>query len=206
MLLENLILKKEEIPILHGACFQVPIHPKLLDTNIKLNENIAREVFPKATEEWYNDLIVYSKTLEDRNTKRWIDEVFLKKKPKIIKEYSYQMLDTLYWRDEIFNSKNGFASSLSISRNAGGSLYFKRGELSCEEFARFNGSTGYIQFSKDKALEFGFENKVIKLREGVSGVMVHVYTSHNIDYYPGALFLRNWAIFYINEAIKTIFK
>ena len=51
MQLENLIIKKDEIPILYEYCFQVPIHPKLLNQNVNIDENTARGVFSKAAEE-----------------------------------------------------------------------------------------------------------------------------------------------------------
>ena len=201
---EKLILRKEEIPILYENCFQVPIHPKLLDPTIKLDENIAKKVFAKAADEWYNELVEYADSLEEKNTQRWIREVFIKKKPKIKKEYGRQKLDTLYWEDSVFNLKNGFASSLSINRNAGGTLYFNRDTIDSEGFALFNSPGGYIRFSKDKALEFSFDNRIINLGEGSEGVNVHIYNLHNVDHYPGALFLRNWALLYLNEAMKQV--
>ncbi len=33
---------------------------------------------------------------------------------------------------------------------------------------------------------------------------IYVYHQHNVDYYPSALFLRNWAIAYLNEAMKQM--
>ncbi len=202
MQLEKLILKKEEIPVLYENCFQIPIHPRLLNPNIKIDKDLAKKVFPKATEEWYYDLVRYSKTLKEEKSRKWINEVFLKKKPRIKKEYNSQVLDTLYWKDEVFTLENGFASSLSISRNTGGTLYLNRNEMGGKAFVSFNDSVGYIRFPKNKALEFGIENRVIKLGNGVEGVEVYVYDMHNIDYYPGALFLRNWALLYLNKAIK----
>ncbi len=206
MNLEDLMLKKEEIPILHDCCFQVPIHPKLLDSEIKLDQNLARTTFPKAAEEWYNDLVEYSKKLEDDENKKWISEVFLKKRPKIIKKYASQELDTLGWQDQFFTLENGFAYSLSISRDAGGSLYFHEDDTLCEVFVPFNASTGYIRFPKEKALEYSKDDLIIKLGSGSEGVEVYIYASHNIDYYPGALFLRNWTILYLNEAMKQVLK
>ncbi len=120
------MLRKEEIPILHETCFQVPIHPKLLNPSIKIDENLARAIFPKVAKEWYNELIEYSKNLEDKNTKKWINEVFLGKKLRIKKGYGFQKLNTVAWEDRIFTLENGFVHSFSISRNAGGSLYFNR--------------------------------------------------------------------------------
>lgn len=200
------MIKKEEIPILYDHCFQAPIHPRLLDTNAKIDKDTARKVFPKAAKWWYGELTEYSETVEDKNTRSWIKEVFLKRKPKIKKEYGYQVLDTLDWKDQVFINENGFADSLSISRNAGGTLYFDKNDFNCKAFAPFDASAGYIRFSKDKCLEFGIENKDIRLGSVLEGVKVNVYSTHNVDYYPGALFLRNWVILYLNEAMKQVIK
>jgi len=206
MQIEELMIKKEEIPILYENCFQAPIHPRLLDSDIRIGKDLAKKVFPKAVKEWYNELTEYSKTLEEKNTRKWIEEVFLKRKPKIKKEYGYQVIDTTYWKDYVFTNENGFADSLMISRNSGGTLYFNRNDFNCEAFAPFDASAGYIRFSKDKCLEFGIENKDIRLGSGAGGVKVNVYSMHNVDYYPGALFLRDWVILYLNEAMKQVIK
>jgi len=39
MNLEQLFLKKEELPILYKTCFEIPIHPKLLDENLRIDES-----------------------------------------------------------------------------------------------------------------------------------------------------------------------
>lgn len=83
------MLRKEEIPILHENCFQVPIPPQLLNPHIEIDENLARAIFPKVAKEWYNELTEYSKNLEDKHTQKWIDEVFLEKKLRIRKEYGF---------------------------------------------------------------------------------------------------------------------
>lgn len=206
MLLKYLTLRKEEIPILHDNYFQVPIHPILLNPNVKIDEDLAKAVFPKAVEEWYNELREYSKTLENKNSKRWIDKVFLKKKPKIKKEYGNQILDTLNWKDSIFTLENGFTYSFSINRNAGGSLYFNKDDTNCKTFIPINVDKERIRFSEDKTLEFNIGNNTISLDNGIKGVEAYVYGTHNVDYYPGALFLRNWAILYLNDAIKQVLK
>lgn len=200
------MIKKEEIPILYDHCFQAPIHPRLLEPDVKIDENTARKVFPKAVKEWYGELTEYSETVEDKNTRSWIKEVFLKRKPKIKKEYDYQVLDTLDWKDQVFTNENGFADSLSISRNSGGTLYFDKNNFNCKAFARFDASSGYIRFSKNKCLEFGIENEEVRLGSGPEGVKVYVYDMHNVDYYPGALFLRDWVILYLNETMKQVLK
>ena len=32
----------------------------------------------------------------------------------------------------------------------------------------------------------------------------HVYAHHNVEYYPGALFLRNWAVECVNKALRQV--
>jgi len=32
----------------------------------------------------------------------------------------------------------------------------------------------------------------------------YIYAHHNVYTFPGALFLRNWAILYLNAAIKSL--
>jgi hypothetical protein len=188
MELEKLFLAKTELPILHDNCFQIPIHPKLLDSNIKIREEIAREIFPQVAEEWKNDLKDYLPLERDLEKRKWYEEVFLKKREKIIRKNFSQFFGI--WEDNTQTLDNGFVCGFSISRNAGGSLYFNQEEMNCQSFGNI-----YIKFSEDKRKEFENENK-----------RIWTYAPHNIDYFPGALFLRNWAIKYMNEVFKEIFK
>lgn len=187
--LEKLFLKKEELPILYKNCFQIPIHPKLLDENIKIDESIAKKIFPQVAEEWYEDLKKYSE-LQNLEEKDHINQVYLDKKPKLTRELNRQYVNEI-WEDLVQTHDNGLVTCFSINRNAGGSLYFNKGELNCRSFGSI-----YIKFSEEKRREFRFEEKHNQM---------HIYASHNIDYYPGALFLRNWAIKYMNEVFKQIF-
>lgn len=172
MELEKLFLTKEETPILHDNCFQIPIHPKLLDPNIQLNSLIAKEIFPEVAEEWKNDLKAYLPFEKNLEKRKWYEEVFLKKE-KITFEHGRQLFGG--WEDEIQTLDNGFVCGFSISRNSGGSLYFNEDELNCQAFWDV-----YIKFSEDKRKEFENKNK-----------RIWTYAPHNIDYFPGALFLRN---------------
>jgi hypothetical protein len=184
--IEQLFLRKEELPILHENCFQVPIHPKLLDSTLRIDETIAQRIFPKVAQEWYEELKKYSP--KDNQIKEWIDNFFLKEKPIIEKQFNHQMI-LGFWQDDINTSENGFVTNFSISRNAGGSLYFNEDEDNCQSWGIL-----YMKFSEDKKKEFQFDKNKI-----------YVYSSHNIDHYPGALFLRNWAIEYMNEVFKQVF-
>jgi hypothetical protein len=186
MELEKLLLTKQELPILNETCFQIPIHPKLLDPNLEIDESLARKIFPEVAEEWYEDLKEYNP--EDRERKEWINRVFLKEKPVVKKHYNHQILNG-FWEDDVNFLENGLVQCFSISRNAGGSIYFNENEFNCQSFGNI-----YIKFSEDKKKEFEFEKGKI-----------YAYGSHNIDHYPGALFLRNWAIKYMNEVFKQRF-
>jgi len=155
MKIEDILLKKEELPILYETSFYIPIHPKLLSQEIRLDKNLARNVFPQATEDWYKDLSEYANTLEDAKTKEWIMSVFLKEKPKIKEEYGRQVLNTLNWHNDISISNNGFARCFSINRNIGGSLYFNQGEYEFEHCISLQDNLeGSIRFSEEKLKEF----------------------------------------------------
>jgi len=156
MKLNDLLLKKEELPILDETCFQVPIHPKLLDDKISLNPDLAKNIFPQVAEEWSKEL------------KRKFPES---------------------WKDLYQTSENGFATGFQISRDCAGNIYFDEEDNNCRAFGK-----RYIQFSEEKFKEF---------QNGKNEI--YTYASGNIDHYPGALFLRNWAIKYMNEVFKEIF-
>ena len=203
MELKDLLLKKEELPILYENCFQIPIHPMLLNPAVRIDCTLAKKVFPKVAEEWYNDLQEYAKTVEDVQIKEWILKVFLKEKPKIKEEFGDYVLNRI-WRSEVSFSENGFARMLSINRNAGGTLYYTEGDFSCRHFIPFEGEERYIQFSEEKVRAFSIE--IHEPMPGHLGGEMHIYASHNIDHYPGALFLRNWAVLYINSALEQVFK
>ena len=185
MAINKLVLTKEELPILHNNCFQIPIHPKLLDPALNLNPEIAKDIFPEVAEEWRSDLKAYLPFEKDLNNRKWYEDVFLKEE-KIKIRYGRQYLGI--WEDDIQTLDNGFVWGFSISRNAGGSLYFNEDELNCQAFGDI-----YIKFSEDKKKEFENKNK-----------RIWTYAPHNIDKFPGALFLRNWAMMYMNEVLKEI--
>jgi len=190
--IEKLLLTKEELPILYETCFIIPIHPKMLDPSIRLDLRVAQQVFSQVAVEWYGELNKYVETLASEQTKSWIKEVFLNKKPRVKRESGKQVLNTAYWRDDVGTGQNGFAHSLCISRNSGGSLYFSQDRSNVESIS-LDGDDEYIKFSKEKIREFAFE-----VREDLNIAKLNIYGQHNIDSYPGALFLRNWAIDYIN--------
>jgi hypothetical protein len=160
MAINKLVLTKEELPILHDICFQIPIHPKLFDPSLQLNPLIAREIFPQVAEEWQDEL-----------------------KNKFPSG----------WEDGIQVDDNGFVTGFSISRDYGGALYFDKSDRHCTSLI----PTRMIAFSEDKVKEFEYK----KLKDYS---LSFVYASHNINDYPGALFLRNWVIKYMNEVLQEL--
>lgn len=196
MKLEQLLLTKKELPIhtIEGtlSCpnFQVPIHPKLMDPNIKIDEQLANNVFPQAAKDWHEDL---SKVAQNDE---WIKDAFLKEKPNVEYARGEQTITSIGWHDHVLTAKNGFASSLSISRNHGGTLYLDPNNLQgwiYRHHANFS-------LEKFKAYNSSGHHKAV-----AASAYSYIYSTHNIDHYPGALFLRNWAILYLNEALKQVF-
>jgi len=205
MELSDLMLKKEEVPILHEINFQLPICPMLINPGIKIDPSLASKVFPQAARGWYDDLEAYVETAElDDQKREWYKEVFLKKKPEVKKEFGRQNILNGSWREDIVLDGNGFARGFSISRDFGGSTYFNKGERGCRTFVPFQNNKGPVLFSEEKAKEFGF--KEMDLNGGQKGALVHVYALHNVANYSSALFLRNWGILYLNEALKSAIK
>ena len=86
MEISQLFLIKEELPILHDSCFQIPIHPKLLDSSLRLNPSIAKDIFSKVAEEWRDDLTEYAIQEKDLEKREWYEQVFLKKHDNIVKK------------------------------------------------------------------------------------------------------------------------
>lgn len=195
MNIEQLVLTKEEIPILHGRCFELPIHPALLRE--KLNPLLAHHVFPQAAKEWYDDFSEAVKRETDPQNKRWYEEVFLVH-PEITIENGHQVLISLLhgvWRDMVLTEENGFASSLSINRDVGGTIGYQR-DISVHNYI----CPPYVNFTPEKLRAYAAQPP----SEGLRGVRAHSYNLHNVDHLPGALFLRNWGLLYLNAAMCSI--
>jgi len=189
--IDQLLLSKEEILIKNKNWFMIPIHPALLKQDIVLDPRIANNLFPQVAKEWYSDLKQYVSTAGP-DEKRWFTEVHLKEEPKIDIEYDRQVIRHLGWEDMVMTTETGFARVLSINRNFGGTLYINDDE---PQFLY----SRIVQFSPEKLDAYAAE----RFDDG-KGVLVHSYQHHNVDHYPGALFLRNWAIAYLNEAMRSV--
>lgn len=171
MHINDLLLKKEELPISYGSCFQIPVHPKLLNPSISIDRNIAQSCFDDLMKDWFKD-----KDLIDFYQRENLD-LNIEKKPA--------------WHCLTREEENGLISYFSISRDFGGGIHFNEEDFECLSKI----PNQYINFSNQKAKEFEF--KKIKDRS-----LALVYRQDNVDFFPGALFLRNWAIKYMNEVFK----
>lgn len=198
-------LTKEEIPLMGSPGFVMPIHPKLLEDGRIFDPRIAYRVFAQAADEWYTDLERYLE--EDQNdlepeTKEFYEREYLRPgRPTIQTAYDEQCLSTIpFWNDRVLTDERGFATSLSISRNGGGSLYFNTTDRQCQTGICLNTQTiSFTNIQGKKALEL-----IIPGTEYEEYADAYKYGLHNVDHHPGALFLRNWALLYLNETMKQL--
>jgi hypothetical protein len=140
--IEQLCLKEEELPLLGNVnkiFFQIPIHPKLLDSSIKINKSIAKRICPQ------------------------------------MGDFSFM--------------NNGLVQSFSLDES--GTLYFANEKLNCKSHA-----LTYINFTEEKYKEFSTDEK---------GANIFVYSHKDINESYKALFLRDWAIKYMNEVFRQVF-
>jgi len=199
MNLRDLLLKKEELPILWQTTFCVPIYPRLLEEEIVLDREIALRVFEKATQEWFEDLTTYCNYPEAENRESF-RRIFLTERPSIVEEFGIPKINNREWSANVRYNARGFVNIFSPGGANGGSLNFDPDQDMCQNLSHFeHGRRTLIRFPEEKAREFAIEREV-----QTDYVEVYTYAPHNIDTYPMALFLRNWAILYINEAIKEI--
>jgi len=195
MRLEELLLQKEELIIIGENRFQVPIYPSLLRSEITFDTTIAARVFPIAAQEWHEELQRYAEGLSEdspseKARKSWIKESYLDKPVEIVRENGRQGVG--FWEDLVINDKRGFATCFSISRNAGGSLYLG------DKFER-------EKYVSNRLIKFGEEKRrLYSINPNEGSTKMIMYSMHNVDYYQGALFLRNWVILYLNEALKEV--
>lgn len=219
MELEELLIKKEEIPIYEIGSgmgpkpyFQLPIHPIFASDKINLDKGLPRKLFPEVLDGWYAELKTYADGLDRGNEKDWLYEVFLKEKPYISRKYGRQYIGIgprEVWEDNVGFLENGFCFSFSLERDTAGSIGV--------HFGDWDGTRAYIgpehvKFSPEKFAEYSCdrdpEKKITKreIKEARNGVSAYVFQHHNVELYASALFLRNWAIMYENEALKQIMK
>lgn len=225
MRLEELLLKKDEVVILESPDndgnsrpdFRLPIHQSLIGSDedqlvkpgVKIKNSLAREIFPKVVDGWYNDLKIYRKSLDTGHSflegnklssyREWIDTVYMKGNPYVEdRGFCQRVMPLGTWEDSVHVLKNGFVQDFMINRDYGGSLYVdwtKRNRV-------HRVTHTHIGFSPEKFAAYSASGE--EAESDSKSAYMNVFSFHNVDYYPGALFLRNWALTWHNEALKQI--
>lgn len=196
MNLQELLLTKDEIPIFQDKYFVVPIHPLLLTE--KLDPRIAHHVFPLAAREWYTELQKAPATPEKRE---WYKKVFLGHEPHIEEKNGIQIMTPPSggWLDHVTTADNGFATVLGVNRDQG-MLMFMEGWMRSFDYI----CSPNVNISRPKLKAYAAPDPPAIQVEDLPGVNAFVYRRENIIEFPAALFLRNWAILYLNKALKSI--
>jgi len=185
MELEKLLLTREEIVITETerCSFVVPIHPSLigdLPQSIPQDPSYLLRSIPEAIRWTIKDLQTYITTGEGRRI--GTAEKVLRELPREDREYNQSsMISPGFTVIHTFHKNCPY--TMAISTNPG--LYI--------DTERISSST--CKFSEEKFAEYRNKRR-----------QTHVWTTHNIDHMPQALFLRNWAIAYHNELLKELHK
>jgi hypothetical protein len=170
----ELYLRKDEVPISRVNSFFMPVHPRLLDNNLSIDETIAQETFLTAVDEWWEEIRTIKKEYH------YIPD----EKPKI--EQGSGTYTFLGWESNTEFFDNGFAYCFAIAREDG-SMFYNHSDINCTLPMRLG-----MHIDKEKEKEF--INPVNQ--------RIHAYTFHNLNSFPAALLLRNWSINYMNEVFK----
>jgi hypothetical protein len=225
MELSELFLTREDIPIAKGypASFIVPIHPEIwkLPKEVRGNTKIGWDVFSQTKEMYFEDLENYKKH-EDEATREWIDRHFLgPDEPKIMRFHgaycpdpnredalvSFDInADTHIYVEEDFslyptnligekmkeycNNKERFHHEISGDFKKPGKDYLRDYVIEGDRF--------YIDKRTPWVKIFDITDGKIHFYHGIGDA----YVTHNVDTFPQAFLLRDWAICYLNKLLE----
>jgi len=211
MKLEELLLKREEIPIggynrefSSPACI-VPIHHSLRDhipDNIKYDRELAYSVMNETIDWYVEDLKEYYEQLVDLATKQWVEKAFLDRLPEKRDDWGESSPLGGGWIVYMVLSQN-FLYSLGLTVHC--HLYADTGSFVSDDinstYARFT-KEKFIEFSKDGDVredvrDFGRDRKYYFCR-------AYAWHQHNVDIIPEAIMLRDWAILYENLLLRLM--
>src|SRR3989344_485117 len=133
MELEQLLLRKEELPILRGTAFHVPIHPALLRNGVQIDD-IGWRVFEQAAQEWFDDLSTYCESPNVEN-REWIAKTFLRERPVVTKINGVPTIKYRGLRAYVVCDLRGFVKAFAPGGATGGSLHFDADDSTCQAFA-----------------------------------------------------------------------
>ena len=192
MELQNLLLTPSEL-IIRDSCFQVPIHPSIIQYQHKLETLNAEHFFHPAVNAWKKELRGYTKSLdlssqEKREEKEWITQSFLKPERFIRKKFQTERYGS--FENNTQQDDRGFSGYISIGRNFG-SLYFNN----TDEFHAFP-YPKYLNLTEAKLAEYKIPGEEHQ---------IYTHRQHNIDHFPQALLLRTWAMIYLNQVLTEVY-
>lgn len=133
----GLLLRREEITILVGNGFHLPIHPKLLDPSINLDEDLAFRVLEQSAEDWFADIqnIIGE---QDTETRDWWKEKYFGEPRRILRIPGKISLESdIFPEISFMANENGFVRVLGLLRNQG-CLYFNHEEPKYIGFGRMS--------------------------------------------------------------------
>ncbi|MBI4017829.1 MAG: hypothetical protein HY366_02700 [Candidatus Aenigmarchaeota archaeon] len=189
MELEDLLLKKEEIPLqrsqieFYPAPCNVPVHPLLLDEKRRFDIRLAHTVFPMVVQEWHEELKTYAGQPDWKDERDLIEE-YLSVKPRVVeREALYVEPYGRYgerWETSRGRLTNGFPGALS---NGAHTSFFVN-----------------VDDDLGAELRMNFSDRKRELYRGC-----RPYSQHNVHTLSHALLLRNWAIACVNEGLMQVF-
>lgn len=209
MKLEDLYLKKEEIKTFYQKhcgihAILVPVHPRLVDEDLRFDPKLAHKVFPKAAEDWYNNDLRKQLEIEENENNRAVIKQDLNKKFSVKRRYnSWSVNPPGCWNDiTVYNDNRGFAKSFKLDTNIAGSLILDTSFG--DEYDKAPLNPPMVNFTPEKFLEYSCLPKERVERPDL-GTLGYAYRPHNTGSTSGILLLKNWTIAYLNEAMKQIF-
>lgn len=194
MEIDDILLKSREIYIGDGQekpRLVVPIHPSLLRKDIKIDERLGYETLSRAIKPWRKDVNKYHKIIKDTTSKKSIniggvesvhDDVWIIK-PEDIYIDRFGFMDNGLVRTFQLGDEN----ALYLDQNNTISIHQDEAVFKAEKLYEYSCK------KDDDILGSGFAT-------------CYAYQVHNLGNYRAALFLKNWAVIYLNTALKQILK
>ena len=190
---QDTVLELSDIKFNYGTKYPtmiVPIYPELMEKDVKLDPNLADNLFMDAAKEWTKYLVEYSKTSESitDKEKKCLDEgVYL-----VENTDDYAVLKPIGLLRGVVTWPNGMVKSFIVG-HYGNSLYLDNHptveslhiddvNMDMEKLNRFSADGGSRPYAVD----------------------AYYYKSHNLGSITAANFLAIWSILYQNEALKKI--
>lgn len=231
MELEELFLSRDEIPIGEDnpGSFIVPVHKEIykLPNKIKNDTKIAWNVYPRVKEMFYEDMNNYLNLLDDED-REYMEKIYMKPKefrydsnffpfPQNKEFTSYgAMCPQNRNIIAVFHIDAHVDIGPERVRLMPTNLVGEKFKEYCIE-GTFRHNTSEVPKQLRKDIEYVIENDRIIIDKGKPWVKIFdtsggklndyhgeaiCYTTHNVEIYPDAFLLRDWAICYLNKLLE----